>query len=70
LCQRYNGELDDKVAVDRLSKAHGGVNGLLNRCEVLRKQLGQPKAHCVAAAAVEVINRGRGGKKLGDWWKS
>jgi hypothetical protein len=70
LCQRYNGALDDEAAVDRLNRAHGGVNGLLGKAEALRMRTGNQKAQCVAAAAVELINAGRGGKKLPDWWKS
>ncbi|HEX6970257.1 MAG TPA: DUF6551 family protein [Micromonosporaceae bacterium] len=69
LCQRYNGELEDKRAVERLSGVHGGVNGLLGRAETLRKQTGNARNHCVAAAAVDIINAGRGGKKLPSWWK-
>lgn len=69
LCQRYNGTLEEPVAIDRLSNAHGGVNGLLARAEVLHKQTGNTKAHCVAAAAVDIINSRRGGKKLPSWWK-
>lgn len=69
LCQRYNGQLDDEVAVDKLAGVNGGVNGLMNQAEVLRRKTGNQKGHCVAAAAVEFINRGRGGKKLDDWWK-
>lgn len=70
LCQRYNGELDDDRAVERLASAAGGVNGLIGRAENLRRQTGNAKAHCVAAAAVETINRGKGGAKLTDWWKA
>lgn len=69
LCQRYNGELDDVQAVTRLSSAHGGVNGLLGKAEQLRRATGNAKAHCVAAAAVEIHNSGRGGKKLPSWWR-
>lgn len=69
LCQRYNGELDESVALEKLSRAHGGVNGLLGAAEKLRRSTGNQKAHCVAAAAVEIINTGRGGKKLPSWWK-
>lgn len=70
LCQRYNGELDDVVAVTKLASANGGVNGLLNRAQELRLSTGNAKGQCVAAAAVEFINRGRGGhKKLRSWWK-
>lgn len=70
LCQRYNGELDDARLVERLTKSHGGVNGLLGKAENLRKSTGNPKGHCVAAAAVEINNSGRGGRKLPSWWRS
>lgn len=70
LCHRYNGDLDDERTVTALGKAMGGVSGLMNKAEVLRKQTANARAHCVAAAAVELINSGRGGKKLPSWWKS
>lgn len=70
LCNRYNGELETQTAIRKLSEIHGGVNGLLNRAETLRRQTGNQKSVCVAAAAVEQINSGRGGKKLPPWWKS
>lgn len=70
LCARYNGELNEAEAVEKLSKAHGGVNGLLNKAEVLRRSTGNQKGQCVAAAAVDTINSGRGGKKLPSWWKA
>jgi hypothetical protein len=70
VCQRYNGQLDDSALVTRLSKAHAGVAGLLNKAEVLRQQTGNPKGHCVAAAAVEIHNGTRGGKKLPSWWRT
>lgn len=68
LCQRYNGQLNDQDAIERLGKVHGGVKGLLGAAEKIRRSTGNAKAHCVAAAAVEIINRGRGGKKLPSWW--
>jgi hypothetical protein len=70
LCQRYNGAIDEDVAVAKLSKSHGGVNGLLAKADILKKQTGNSKAHCVAAAAVDTINSGRGGNKLPTWWKT
>lgn len=70
LCQRYNGDLNDETAVQKLSAANGGANGLLGKAEVLRRQTGNAKGHCVAAAAVEIINSGKGGKKLPSWWKA
>lgn len=69
LCQRYNGELPEQTAIDKLSRAHGGVNGLLGKAEVIRQQTGNYKSHCVAAAAVQIINSGKGGKKLPGWFK-
>ena len=70
LCGRYNGLLEDDKAVKQLANAHGGVNGLLNAAENLRNSTGNPKGQCVAAAAVTIINRGRGGTKLPDWWRA
>lgn len=70
LCGRYNGELEETTAVTKLSAAHGGVGGLLNKAAVIRNQTGQAKGQCVAAAAVEIINSGKGGKKLPGWWKA
>lgn len=69
LCGRYNGELEDAVAIAKMQKAHGGPTALLGKAETLRRLTGQSKAQCVAAAAVEVINAGRGGKKLPQWWR-
>lgn len=69
LCARYNGELNEEAAVQRLGAAHGGVAGLVNKAEVLRRQTGNAKNQCVAAAAVDIINAGRVGKKLPSWWK-
>ena len=70
LCQRYNGELSEQKAVERLAAAHGGVSGLISRAGQLRQSTGNAAAQCVAAAAVEVINRGSGGKKLPAWWRA
>ena len=70
LCHRYNGELNDAQLVRRLACALGGVNGLLGKADVLRRQTGNPKGHCVAAAAVDIHNSVRGGKKLPSWWKA
>jgi hypothetical protein len=69
-CSRYNGTLDEKWAIEKLGNAHGGVNGLLNMAEETRRKTGSPRAHSVAASAVEIYNRGRGGpKKLSSWWR-
>lgn len=70
LCQRYNGDLDDKAATEKLAKVAGGVNGLLGSAEKIRRSTGAYRNASVAAAAVEIINRGKGGKKLPSWWKA
>lgn len=70
LCQRYNGLLAEERATQCLGNTRGGARGLLGKAEVLHKQTGNARSHCVAAAAVEVINAKRGGSKLPSWWKT
>ncbi|GAC1377597.1 MAG: hypothetical protein NVSMB4_06990 [Acidimicrobiales bacterium] len=65
--QRYGDELDHERLVDKLSNTKGGMNGLLSAAEMIRKQLGNQKPVCVAAAAVDIYNSGRGGKKIAGW---
>ena len=69
VCQRYDGDLTEQHAVARLGAAHGGVHGLLSRAGQLRQGTGAAPAECVAAAAVELINRGTGRTKLAPWWR-
>lgn len=70
LCGRYNGDLEDQVAVAKLAKVQGGVNGLRGRAEVIRQRTGLTRGHAVAAAAVDIINSGaRGGAKLANWFR-
>lgn len=69
VCERYNGELRDDDAIERLAQLRGGVGALLTMAGLLRQQTAQSVPQCVGAAVVEVINRGRGGKKLPAWWK-
>ena len=54
---------------DEAQNTNGGVHGLLGKAENLRRATGNQKGHCVAAAAVEIVNAGRGGKKLPSWWR-
>lgn len=70
VCQRYERSLDDATFVQKLSSVHGGVNGLLGKAQQIKLQTGAAKTHCVAAAAVDINNRGRGGRRLPSWWKS
>lgn len=70
LCARYNGELQDEHVVVKLRNMRGGVSGLMGKAVVLKDRTRQPLNQCVAAAAVEVLNSGKGGKKLPSWWKT
>lgn len=69
VCERYNGELNDADAIERLAQLRGGVGALVTKAGLLRQQTAQSMPLCVGAATVEIINRGRGGKKLPAWWK-
>lgn len=68
VCQRYNGQLDDDKLTGRLGSMKNGADGLSQRAYSLRKQSGRPVWECVAAAAVDTVNAGKGGKKLPSWW--
>ena len=70
VCQRYDGDLSEQRAIERLAAAHGGVSGLISRAGQLRQSTGSAPAQCVAAAAVEVINRGARRNKLPGWWSN
>ena len=69
---RYNSELKDDRAVEKLSAIRGGVKGLIGKANSIKAALGQPKNQCVADAVVRTINAGRGGgiHKLTPWWRS
>lgn len=68
LHNRYDRALDDAMTIDALSNARGGVKGLLNAANKRRLATGNSTAICIAAEAVEIINRYRKGKKLPSWW--
>lgn len=68
VCARYNGDLNDDHAKAKLSGLRTGVNGLIQRAALNRNKTGRPVSHCTAAAVVDVINAGKGGKKLSSWW--
>ena len=60
----------ERHAIARLGAAHGGVGGLVSRAGQLRQGTGFSPAECVAAAAMELINRGGGRPKLASWWRA
>lgn len=68
LHNRYDKALDDEMSIEALSNARGGVKGLMNSAAKRRLTTGNSLAICIAAEAVEIINRYRKGKKLPSWW--
>ena len=66
---RYGSDIDYAQVISRLKGANGGSHGLLGKAENIRRSTGNQKNHCVAAAVVEIVNAGRGGKKLPSWWR-
>lgn len=68
VCERYNGALNDAEAIERLQTVRGGLGALLSKAALLRNQTAQNVPMCIGAAAVDIINRGKGGKKLPSWW--
>ena len=69
---RYNGRTNDKELAARLGSTPQGVRGLLRRAESQRERTGNQKAQCVAAAAVDIYNKGFGPRdahRLPAWWK-
>lgn len=69
LLHRYGDQLDDVTVITRLTTVHGGLGALLSKTEHWRQKMRAQKRHCVAAAAVEIINGGKGGRKLQSWWR-
>ena len=63
-------ELQDDVLVAAIAKDRGGVHDLLRRAEDYRERLGRLLPQCVAAAVVDVYNRGLKRKdRLTKWWR-
>jgi hypothetical protein len=68
---RYNGKTNEKELTARLA-SQKGVRGLLRRAETQRLRTGNLKGQCVAAAVVDIYNKGMGpraGERLPDGWK-
>lgn len=69
---RYNGHTNEKELAERLSSTQHGVRGLLRKAEAQRARTGNLKSQCVAAAVVDIYNRGVHGRshsRLPSWWK-
>ena len=68
LHNRYDKALDDEATIDALANGRGGVKGIMNAATKRRLTTGNTFSVCIAAEAVDIINRHRKGKKLPSWW--
>ena len=68
--QRYGAALDEAHLTRVLRELPGGLGAFMTAVEMTRTRLGQPRARCVAATAVDLYNRARPGRKgrLAPWW--
>lgn len=64
---RYDGQIEERALVDALSRANGGLGGLLAQANVTKRQLAKPMSHCIAATIAGIYSRPRG-RKLASWW--
>lgn len=69
---RYNGRTNEKDLGARLSDLRQGARELLRKAEAIRVRTGNQKKQCVAAAVVDIYNRGKAPRdphRLPAWWK-
>jgi hypothetical protein len=72
LYNRYNGKTNEKSLGQRLSSLRQGARELLRKAEAIRERTGNQKKHCIAAAVVDIYNKGLGPRdshRLPAWWK-
>jgi hypothetical protein len=69
---RYNGKTNEKQLGSRLAEIRQGARELLRKAESIRLRTGNQKKQCVAAAVVDIYNKGlapRDTHRLPAWWK-
>ncbi len=69
---RYNGRTNEHYLATALESVQKGSTTILRRAEAAREKTGNSKAQCVAAAIVDIYNKGLGprdAKRLPSWWK-
>lgn len=70
---RYNGRTNERDLGNRLAELRHGSRELLRKAEAIRVRTGNQKKQCVAAAVVDIYNKGRAPlakDRLPSWWKS
>lgn len=69
---RYNGRTHEKQLGSRLGELRQGARELLRKAEAIRVRTGNQKKQCVAAAVVDIYNKGRAPRdsdRLPSWWE-
>jgi len=68
---RYNGQTNEKMLATKLDAVPHGVSFLIRRAEALHERTGNQRPQCVAAALVEIYNKGitTRAQRLASWWK-
>jgi hypothetical protein len=69
---RYNGRTNEKQLGAKLSDLRHGARELLRKAEAIRERTGNQKKQCIAAAVVDIYNKGLGPRdshRLPSWWK-
>lgn len=69
---RYNGRTNERDLGARLSDLRNGSRELLRKAEAIRLRTGNQKKQCIAAAVVDIYNKGRAPlakDRLPSWWK-
>jgi hypothetical protein len=70
---RFDGRTNEKAMGQRLSNLRQGARELLRKAEAIRERTGNQKKHCVAAAVVDIYNKGEAPNsrnRLPSWWKA
>ncbi len=69
---RYNGSTNEKQLGGRLSELRHGARELIRKAEAIRVRTGNQKKQCIAAAVVDIYNKGeapRSKDRLPSWWQ-
>ena len=69
---RYNGRTNEKQLGARLGELKQGARELIRKAEAIKVRTGSQKKQCIAAAVVDLYNRGLGGRdkgRLPSWWQ-
>lgn len=68
---RYNGRTNERTMIASLAGMRHGHRGLIQRARQIQDKTGSDLRQCVAAAVVEIYNRGltKPKERLTDWWK-